>query len=267
MKNIDVLELRQIQVDMLKEIDKYCKMHKLKYSLAFGSLLGAVRHKGYIPWDDDLDIMLLRKDYDQFVKGFRHKYYSVIEPYGNQEYFLPFAKVNDTRTVIREESNVKNSYVVYVDVFPVDNAPDDFSEFKTFMAKKNRLNKQHILKIVKFKWNRNPLKNIVLILAQIVLAFKSLNTISKEMENLSAKYSSLANCKLRGIIVPNDNRLKELLPATIFESYTELPFEGFNAMVIEKYDEYLTASYGNYMQLPPKNKQVSHHRFTAWWKE
>ena len=266
MNNIGVQELKQIQVDMLKEIDKYCKKHNLRYSLAFGSLLGAVRHKGYIPWDDDLDIMLLRKDYDKFVKGFSHEYYSVIGPGYDQDYSLPFAKVNDTRTIISEDANVKNTYGVYIDVFPVDNAPDDLNELKLFMMRKKMLNIQHILKIVNVTWKRNPLKNLVLILGQLFLAFKSINNISNEMDNLSARYSGLSHCKLRGIIVPNDNRFEELLPSDYFESYTTLPFEGFNAMVIEKYEEYLAASYGNYMQVPPENKQISHHVFTAWWK-
>lgn len=267
MNNIGVQELKQIQVDMLKEIDKYCKKHNLRYSLAFGSLLGAVRHKGFIPWDDDLDIMLLRKDYDKFIKGFKHEYYSVISPSSDREYSLPFAKVNDTRTIINEDSNVKNTYGVYVDVFPVDNVPDDLYELKSFMSRKKKLNRQHILKIVKVKWKRNPLKNLVLILGQLFLAFKSINAISNEMSDLSATYSGLAHCKLRGIIAPNDNRFEELLPADYFESYTTIPFEGFEAMVIEKYDEYLTAAYGNYMQLPPKNEQISHHKFKAWWKD
>ncbi len=267
MKIIEVEGLKEIQLEMLKEIDRFCKENSLRYSLAFGSLLGAVRHKGYIPWDDDLDIMLLRKDYDIFVKNFRHEYYSVIEPDNDDDYSLPFAKVNDTRTVINEYANVKNLYGVYIDIFPIDNVPDDINELNLFLEEKERLNKQHILKIVPLRWNRNPLKNIILMIGQVFLSFKSIHTISKEMSELSSKYSSLEKCKMKGIIAPDDNRREELLPSEYFESYITLPFEGFNAMVIEKYHEYLTASYGNYMQFPPKDKQLSHHRFEAWWKQ
>lgn len=267
MKKIKARDLKQIQLAMLKEIDRHCQENDLQYSLAFGSLLGAVRHKGYIPWDDDLDIMLLRKDYDKFIKSFNHEYYSVIEPDNNIDYFLPFAKVYDNRTVINEFAKVKNLYGVYIDVFPIDSVPNDSEELESFLKKKSSLNKQHILKIVPLRWNRNPLKNIILILGRILLIFKSVHSISKEMSELSSKYCNLKNSKLKGIIVPDDNRKEELLPSECFESYITLPFEGFEAMVIEKYHEYLTASYGDYMKLPPKEKQVSHHRFEAWWKK
>ena len=91
-KKIDVEELKCIQMDILNSIDLFCKQNNIKYSLAFGTLLGAIRHQGYIPWDDDLDIMLLREDYTKFLKEFRHEIYSVITPTNNIDYSLPFVE-------------------------------------------------------------------------------------------------------------------------------------------------------------------------------
>lgn len=266
MKKIDIDELKCIQLEMLKAIDSFCKKNDIKYSLAFGSLLGAVRHKGYIPWDDDLDIMILRKDYMKFIKEFNHDIYTVIEPENNADYSLPFAKVYDIRTIMNEFAETKTVYGVYIDVFPVDNTPDDPKKMDTFLKQKARLNKQHLLKIVPLRKERSIVKNIILAIGHILFSYKSLHDIALEMNRLSSKYSSNTNCRLKGIIVPNDNRMEELLPSEYFDSYSTLRFEDIEIMVIEKYDEYLKASYGDYMQLPPKEKQVSHHQFEAYWK-
>ena len=265
-KKIDVEELKCIQMDILKAIDLFCKQNNIKYSLAFGTLLGAIRHQGYIPWDDDLDIMLLREDYTKFLKEFRHEIYSVITPTNNIDYSLPFAKVFDRRTVIDEYADTKCTYGVYVDVFPVDNTPDNPKELNFFLKQKDYLNKQHILKILKIRNNRNPIKNLIILIGHIILSFKSLHKIVMEMDILSSKYSSNAGCKFKGIIAPNDNRREELLPSEFFDSYTTVHFEGSEVMAIEKYDEYLKATYGDYMQLPPVEKRVSHHKFEAYWK-
>lgn len=267
MKRIDFEELKAIQLEILKAIDEFCNNNGLRYSLAFGSLLGAVRHKGYIPWDDDLDIMLLREDYNKFISGFKSSTYTIVEPSSNRDYALPFAKVYDNRTVINEYSNTKSVYGVYIDVFPVDNAPDDLHELNRFMRHKAWLNKLHILKVVRFRKHRAIIKNIILILGQALLAFKSAHNIAMQMDEWSAQYSDLKKCKLRGIIVPDDNRREELIPSKYFESYITLPFENINATAIENYDYYLRVTYGDYMQFPPKEKQTTHHRFKSWWKE
>lgn len=266
-KKIDIKELKRIQMDMLKAIDLFCKQNNIKYSLAYGTLLGAIRHQGYIPWDDDLDIMLLREDYTKFLRDFQHETYSVISPSNNIDYSLPYAKVFDRRTIINEYADIKCTYGVNIDVFPVDNAPNCPKELKKFLKKKDCLNKQHILKILKISKNRNLIKNLAILFGHIILSFKSLRKIVMGMDILSSKYRSNTGCKLKGIIAPNDNRREELLPSECFDSYTNVRFEGIEVMAIEKFDEYLKATYGDYMQLPPKEKRISHHQFEAYWKE
>ena len=102
-KEINVEELKQIQLNILKFVDKFCKENNLKYYLAYGTLLGAVRHKGYIPWDDDIDIIMFREDYEKFVTTFKDVNYKVFATEVNSKYPYPFAKVGDTRTYFEEE--------------------------------------------------------------------------------------------------------------------------------------------------------------------
>lgn len=104
MKHIDIDELKQIQFDILVAVHDFCVEHDLKYTLAFGTLLGAVRHKGYIPWDDDIDIAMCRKDYDFFVSHFNgtSDFYKVYDIRTDEDYVYGFAKVADTRTVLVE---------------------------------------------------------------------------------------------------------------------------------------------------------------------
>lgn len=129
MKEIDITELKRIQVDILKHVDEFCREKGIKYSLYAGTLLGAVRHRGFIPWDDDIDIMMKRSDYERFFKEYSkedHSNYQAQEFRFDTNYHYPFGKVTDTRTILREE--VLDPYEnlgVYIDVFPIENLPNN----------------------------------------------------------------------------------------------------------------------------------------------
>lgn len=117
MKEIDVDELKHIQLDMLKDVHAFCVNNNIKYSLAYGTLLGAVRHRGYIPWDDDIDIMMLREDYNRFVHSYDNDIYRIEDLSTDPDYELPYAKVEDVRTVMKEFVNGSSSSGVYIDIF------------------------------------------------------------------------------------------------------------------------------------------------------
>ena len=97
MKEIGIDELKKLQVEMLVLIDEFCQHNNIRYSLSSGTLIGAVRHKGYIPWDDDIDIMMPREDYDRFVSTFNGAYghLSLLAPEINCNYYAPYANVFD----------------------------------------------------------------------------------------------------------------------------------------------------------------------------
>lgn len=120
-KTIDIKELKKIQLGLLNALDDYCVQNDLTYYLAYGTLIGAIRHKGYIPWDDDIDVMMPREDYNKFIANFNNdKHASNVKAISHEidtDYYLSFAKLINKSTVMQEEVNSDYQIGVYIDVF------------------------------------------------------------------------------------------------------------------------------------------------------
>lgn len=265
MREILLDELKSIQLNILRDVHQFCIANGIEYSLSFGTLLGAVRHKGYIPWDDDIDIMMPRKSYEKFINSYNSDFYRTISLHNNKNYYLPFAKVYDDRTVVNEFVNSKIEFGVYIDIFPVDNVPDNTWKLKWLLSSKKVLNIIHPLKLIRINWKRSFIKNLILIVSKIVLAPIPLHFIVKGMSNLSMRYSD-EKTRYMGILVPGDNKSRWIVPCAYFKEYIDIEFEKLQFKAIKKHDEYLTAIYGDFMQLPPVSQQITHHLYKAHWR-
>lgn len=266
MRRIELEELKQLQLDILSDVHEFCIQSNIKYSLAFGTLLGAVRHEGYIPWDDDIDIMMPRKDYEIFLKMYGNERFQIANHNTMSSCHLPYSKVYDVRTLVSEYSEYPMDYGVNIDVFPLDNVPDSEVELKSFLKKKEFWNIIYDLKKIKISKRRSFIKNVVLAFAHILFFPISIHFVSQKMRNLSIKYFNVPTKRI-GIVAPSDNNIREIWDRETFAEYAILPFENVEVMVMKNYHDFLTAAYGNYMQLPPKDKRISHHVFTALWKD
>lgn len=256
-KEITLDERKQIQLDMLKEIDAFCRANNIRYSLAFGTLLGAVRHKGFIPWDDDVDIMMPYPDMMKFKELFKSQTLKYTDVDTDNHYYFPFSRVVNTATFSKRGLFLHEDGI-NIDLYPVISVPDDEEGMGKFFSKAQILMSQRRKMI---KWD-NKLSHF--------LPFHSipkLNKVVKEERDFMVgtvpfgttnKYYVLAG-RIR-------TRKKRLFDYNIFDEITDLPFEGHNFMVMGQYIEFLEKSYGDYMQLPPEKERHPYHGGHYFWR-
>lgn len=265
MIEISLEELKARQLEILTRIDKFCTEHNIQYSLAFGTLLGAIRHKGYIPWDDDIDIMMLRSEYNRFISLFYDDQLRVLTIENEPRYILPFAKVVDNNSILIEQTTMKLPLGINVDVFPVDNIPDDKSVRKEFYRNKKILNYLLDTKILTYSSERSIWKNLLLGAAKFLIFFLNTSNLTKTISEYSQKYSGLM-CNDVAVFAPTDNKKRWIVNRSIFKEYIRVTFEGQTFTCIKEWDNYLKATYGSYMRLPPIEQRVTHHSFKAYKK-
>lgn len=259
MKEIkDIEELKKVELKTLLVIDKFCKEHNLKYYLAYGTLLGAIRHKGFIPWDDDIDIMMPREDYEKFLDAFDIDGFKCVS-YRDKDYVYPFAKVYDAKTKLIEAGSLKIEIGIYVDIFPMDNVPN--KNEKQFRRKIHYYQALLFNKNSKTEGNNSFLSKIFYCLTRFLGFFCSANGLAKKIEKVCTKTNEKPS---DNIAVLTWGEKGEKYPVSAFEETVEVEFEGYKFPAPKDYDLALKVVYGDYMQLPPEDKRVSNHNFQAY---
>lgn len=261
MRKLSIEEQKKIQFGILQDIAAFCEKKHITYFLAYGTLIGAIRHNGYIPWDDDIDIAMPRPDYDRFVRIFNseYEYTKVLEMSLSDKYGIPFAKAYDNRTWVDELHYKPDEYGVFVDIFPIDGIKGTL-QFK----KMDRLNK--LLHIKKANYTRRSLLKIVRnFLGKIVLLPFSVHDILERMDKIARQYPFGTTPKAGLISVPYG--MREIVDTSVFEQTIFHEFEGSQFRIPIGYDAWLKSLYGDYMQLPPEEKRIPHHVLDAYWKD
>ena len=268
------LKLSEIQLEekkILDEVVKFLDNNKIKYFLTYGTLIGAIRHKGFIPWDDDIDIAVPRDDYDRLVSLFKDNSNLL----GNNLYFhsfelgnlnMPFAKVYNRDIEVYDWSyNEKAEKNLWIDIFPIDGYPESDDEFIKWNKKKLRLKSLILYRKMTLKRILKNKKKIIFvlpkILLKIVLNILPERFLSKKIVKLTEKYP-YDKSKYAGCYVWSSNLGEKMLKKD-FEEYTKVDFEGSKYNALKKYDKYLSQVYGDYMTLPPEEKRITHN-FKAW---
>ena len=268
-KMIKLDEQKKIILDMMDEIDCFCLENGISYSLAYGTLLGAIRHKGFIPWDDDFDIIMPRKDYEKFIQIFNKssKCYQVVHFSNNDSYYYPFAKVVDTRTVL-EEKNVTTpmSLGVYIDVFPLDVCGDNIEvAYSTINKKIKKWIMLNTVKLMDKKKKRPVHKQIMVYILKILTKPISWKMILGKINEIGMMYSNYDDSKYSAATTVMQ-RKEEIVRTDLYKATKRIKFENHMYFVPEGYDEILKSWYGDYMVLPPESQRVTPHHYKAYWK-
>lgn len=268
-EEISLEETKPILVDILSSYANFCKQNNLRYFLSYGTLLGAVRHNGFIPWDDDIDVMMPRPDYMRFLDLTRNGLGSNLKVYSlenTENYIYPFAKLIDTRTILIE-SDVKNSNELgaYIDIFPIDGLPSGEKEIRKHYKKLGFLKMIHSVSVTpKNNWN-NIIENIIKKTIKKTCSLYGAKRIAMDMNRLANKYEFNKAEKI-GVVVWGYGLREAINKSSLIES-VEVTFENRKYLAPLNYAEYLTNIYGNYMELPPIENRVSNHTYKLYWKE
>lgn len=273
MRELSNQEIKEIEIGILRYIDVICKENGLTYYLAFGSLLGAVRHKGFIPWDDDIDIMMPRIDYEKLKHVFPLKSkYKFMTPQTERNYPYAYGKVVDTTTSKIEPLRKKYQVIgVDVDVFPIDVYPNNIEEAKRWCANIKKM--QDIMQSLCCPYIVG--KNPFLFLGRSVFTFikhslddlglMSVKKYSLKIDRTSQMYNG-TNTDYVGVASVAAYGANKRNKKKVFCDNIILEFEGERFPAPIGYADFLTDVYGDYMKLPPLDKRETHHSYKAYAK-
>lgn len=272
MKQVPQSEAKQILLSVVQEIHKICEENGFRYTLIYGTLLGAVRHRGFIPWDDDLDIAMPRPDYRRFVEYCRtHDVpFSLKCIETDPRYGYLFAKVCDRNTVLIEEHGNRYGvdYGLYVDIFPIDGLGDSPEAAQkalgsTRFARELLVAAQwkHYFKSTTRAWYYEPIRFAFFLASRFVSHKRLIQRITRKYEAVSVD-----EAKYVGIMC-GAYRNREVMENAVYTEFCDTDFEGVRLRSLKNSDRYLTTIYRDYMQLPPEEKRVARHTFSVYYKE
>lgn len=263
--NKTLRKVQLVQLEIAKEIDRVCNENDIKYFLIGGSLLGAIRHKGFIPWDDDLDIGMLREDYERFLKIASislQENYKLIDWKLDLNYPHPMGKVIKKETIYKEgKRNDCGEQGIWVDIFPYDNADINLKEFKKRTIKLKALRSLIRAKCNYQTWHSK--RGIILsryfknIPFRILALFFDKTFLTDRYEKISQKQNKKAN----KMVFENgtENYVNWCFKKDLFTRLKKVQFEDYYFWTPEQYDEYLSIAYGDYMKLPPLEERENKH--------
>ena len=261
MKQLTVEQIRDIQIKLLTYFDKWCNEHNINYSLGEGTLIGAVRHKGFIPWDDDIDLLMLREDYELFINTYKGEY-RLINYHTEKRWRDCFSRLSDESTFVKFMNPKHNYHGVSISLFPIDNFPDEESKWDS--AYKKILIYQWIgrRKVTWWMSKVSLVRNLRWCLLRFIFKPISFNWLAKQIEVLITQFNKTTTDRKGLLACYWDGTW--YCDKDAFSSYTSLEFEGHQFKAFSGYDTYLRAQYGDYMQLPPEEERIAKHDYKVY---
>lgn len=260
MEQSELRKIHNVELEILDVVDSFCKKNRIRYSLYCGTMLGAVRHGGFIPWDDDIDICMLRHDYDKFIQLWNDS--------NNQDYVLQnketdphftqsFTKIRKNHTTFLQEREDSGKYHngIFIDILPLDRIPNN--KFERILYKWNLMN--YLLftrEFIPIQSNRfiSSISKLILFLFRGKIRERK----RKEYLHKISRYNS--NRSLNLVSANSLDGLNHEMPSSLPIHYMKIKFENRIYISYSDYDGLLSAWYGNYMELPPEEQRVWRHK-------
>ncbi len=270
MEKMTVKDIQQVSLDILKDVHEFCVENNIQYTLFGGTLIGAIRHNGFIPWDDDVDIAMPRPDYERFIKTYKSKKrFSLFHrEKGKNDVYLAYSRVCDMERTfvdtVRYPWSTKKTGI-WIDIFPLDGMPDDINKAISHTKLANTLfyrgakartvfaiprKKQNI--VAKFK------RYVKSLLLPFYCTWDSLIEVCLKYDY--SKSNAYSNLSFGGY------GMKEYCSKDVLNNFILHKFEDAEFYIMSGYDKALTCKYGDYMTPPPVDKQVGVHSYDYYWK-
>ena len=263
-RKLDIDEIKEVELGVMDYIHNICKEKGINYSLAYGSLLGAVRHKGFIPWDDDLDIALKRDEYDKLYQAIledNNSIYKVVSWENDSRYPYPFYRVYDSRTVY-ENNYIQNDIElgICVDVFPFD----DYKDVNKEITKLDMYRRLSVYTLYGIRNKEAGIKNIVRYLMLVAFRLTRVKIWNKKLNDCS---KAPVNSEYIDYLMES-KKYSTKIDAKALDEVIECKFEDRVYNIPKDYDHILTTIYGeDYMEIPPIEKRIQHDDFIAYIKK
>ncbi|MCH5299782.1 MAG: LicD family protein [Ruminococcus sp.] len=257
-ENYDELRKLQLtQIEILRVIHNFCMKNSIKYSIGYGNILGAVRHGGFIPWDDDLDICMLRNDYNKFIELWKDTDEYILQNHDtDRDFSQSFTKIRKRNTAFVQETDLGKNYHkgIFVDVFPFDRVPENK------LRQKKQLLDAMLYNLFVREYIPTNNGSLMQLGSSLILKLSKKNKLplkAKRYLKKICKYNDNTNLKLVDMSVVNTMRMH--YDKNLLDDIVDIKFEDTDVKVLKDYDSFLKIRYGNYMKLPPEEQQTWYH--------
>ncbi len=259
-------EIRQITLQLLVKFDEFCREEGIRYSLGMGTLLGAVRHHGFIPWDDDADVVMVRPEYEKLLSAWRARPLlgcDLVSLELNSSFTAPLAKLVDTGTALEQVDHMPGPQLgVYVDIFIYDAVPTDQKAWSSHAMRGDRLQRLWTAAELRVRPNEH---NLVKVVGKRALqAVGGARLLALALRRYAKSISYEKGDYVANLQYSTTPRSAYRFPKGVVSNYQNLLFEGCELSAFKDADAFLRGWYGDYMQPPPEQERIGHHRYIAF---